>query len=211
MQGKKRLFIIGASDFGREIESYLDLYPENDKDLKVEGYLDDNLEALNDFPSEYKVLGTIQDYVFRQNDRAILALADPQHKERIFNYLKHKVKFITYIAPNSIICKYTKFGEGCIICPGSVIGPNVELGKAVTINSGTLIGHDTKINEFCSLMSNITIGGHSKIGNRVFIGSDSTIIPKRKICDNAVIGAGSVVIKNVNKTRTVFGNPADYF
>jgi len=204
----KKLYIIGASDFGRDMESYLDLIPMKKIDWKIEGFLDDNLHAFKDFPSDYKILGTIKDFKFKKGDLALLAISDPSKKEKVYNLLKDKVQFFTYIAPDVYIGKYTKIGKGSVICPQVFIGSNVELDTAVTINGGTKLGHDVKIGEYSSFMVNISVGGHCQFGRNVFVGSGATIIPKRKVCSYARIGAGSVVIQNIKEAKTVFGNPA---
>ena len=204
----KRLFILGASDFGRDLETYLDLIPMKKVNWKIEGFLDDNVKALDGLQSDYKVLSTIKEYRFKKGDIALLGISDPINKEKIFNLLKNKVSFLTYVAPDVFIGKYVKIGDGSVICPQVFIGPSVEIGRTVTINGGTKLGHDVKIGDYSSLMVNITVGGHSEIGKGVYVGSGATIIPKRKVRDLARVGAGSVVIRNVAERQTVFGNPA---
>ena len=43
---KKKLFIIGAGGFGRQLETYLELIPKEKKDWDIAGYIDDNKNAL---------------------------------------------------------------------------------------------------------------------------------------------------------------------
>ena len=57
MQDKRRVFIIGASDFGREIEGWLELTPHNQRDWYIAGYLDRNSNALKGCQSDYDVVG----------------------------------------------------------------------------------------------------------------------------------------------------------
>jgi sugar O-acyltransferase (sialic acid O-acetyltransferase NeuD family) len=204
----KRLFILGASDFGRDLETYLDLKPIKKTDWKIVGFLDDDVNALAGFRSDYRILSTISDFTFKKGDLALLAISNPINKKKIYNQLKDKVTFLTYVAPDVFIGKYVRIGEGSVICPQAFIGPGVEIGRAVTVNGGTKLGHDVRIGDYSSLMVNITIGGHSELGKSVYVGSGATIIPKRKICDFARIGAGSVVIRNISEPKTVFGNPA---
>jgi sugar O-acyltransferase (sialic acid O-acetyltransferase NeuD family) len=205
---KKRLFILGASGFGRDMETFLALKPMKSADWEVAGFLDDDPRALDGFESDYRILSNIMDFVFSRNDLALLAIADPAAKAKLHTALKDKVSFLTYIAPDVLIGKFARIGEGAVIFPGSIVGPSAQIGTAVTINGGTKLGHDVRIGDFSSLMVDITVGGGTVIGSRVFVGSGATIIPKRTIGEGAKIGAGSVVIRNVRAGQSVFGNPA---
>jgi sugar O-acyltransferase (sialic acid O-acetyltransferase NeuD family) len=202
------LFILGASDFGRDLETYIDSMPLPKADWKIAGFLDDNVKALEGYRSDYEVLARIRDFRFKRGDLALLAIGDPEYKKKLYELLEDKVEFLTYVAPDAFIGKFVTIGEGSVICPRAFIGPSVEIGRAVTVNGGTKLGHDVRIGDYSSLMVDITVGGHSEIGESVYIGSGATIIPSRRIRDRARVGAGSVVIRNVAEGQSVFGNPA---
>ncbi len=208
VQSKKRLFIIGAGGFGREIESWLELIPISDRNWELIGYLDKNKNALNNYPAKYSIVGDEDNYDLNKDDLVIFGLSEPKIKENLYNKLKNQVSFFTYIAPSVIIGKFNNIGEGSVICPNCILTTNIEIGKLVTINCGTQIGHDSQIGDFCTINSQIEIAGNCKLEEKVFMGSNSMIIPGRKIGRKAVIGAGSVVIRNVKENTTVFGNPA---
>lgn len=209
MKSLHNLYILGASSFGREIESWLELIPESSRDWVIGGYFDNfSEEEFLKYPTNYPFLGYEDNFEFDHNDYCIIAVAEPKVRERIYIKLKDRVKFYTYIAPNAIIGKFNTIGEGSIISPNCIITTNVKIGKAVLINIGTQIGHDVNIGNFSSLMANVDIAGKCIIGNNNFIGSHSVIIPSRTIGNNNIIGAGSVVIWNIKDKSTVFGNPA---
>lgn len=44
VQNKARLFIIGAGSLARELESWLSLVPEEDKDWELQGFLYENFK-----------------------------------------------------------------------------------------------------------------------------------------------------------------------
>lgn len=210
VQSKRNLYIIGASHFGREMESWLELIPENKREWEFKGFLHtyQGSSPLEKYPSDREILGNWEDFPLSKDDYCIISVADCGWKEKIFNHLKDRTTFFTYIAPNAIIGKFNIIEEGCIICPNCVVSTNICLGKCTTLNIGTRIGHDSKIGNFSSLMPGVDLGGHVIIGRKVFIGTNATIIPKLEIGDDAIIGAGSVVIKKVKSNTTVFGNPA---
>jgi sugar O-acyltransferase (sialic acid O-acetyltransferase NeuD family) len=207
---KKRLFIIGAGSFGREIESWLSCEPANIRDWELIGYIDSYQRPGNlKFPSEYKILGDELTYRFGDNDYALIAVSDSASRERIYNAIRGRVKIFNFISSGSIVGKYNEIAEGVIICPNVVITTNVKVGLCVIVNIGSQIGHDVQVGDFSSLMANVDIAGNCDIGKRCLIGSNAVIIPGRKIADDTTVGAGAVVIRNVGKTNcTLFGNPA---
>lgn len=210
VQNKRKLYLIGASNFGREMESWLKLIPKEKRDWEFVGYLHSYSgdSPLIGYPTDYKILGDWEAYSLSKDDYCLITVADCSWKEKIYRVLKDKTTFFTYIAPNAVLGKYNLIGDGSIICPNCIITTNVSLGKCTTLNIGTQIGHDVKIGDFSSLMANVDLGGHVTLGKSVFVGSKATIIPKIKVEDSSIIGAGSVVIKNVKTGTTVFGNPA---
>lgn len=207
---KRKLYIIGAGDFGRELEMHLDRLPESDRDWTIAGYLDDNPDSLDGYPSDLQILGPISGFPFQSDDLAVLAIAKPSSKRNVYQRLRERVELMTYISPDAIVGKFTRMGIGCIIGPRVIIGPNVMLGDAVFVNSGSMVGHDVTIGSFCSFMANNNIAGKCRIGADAYFGSSVTVIPNRWVCDGALIGAGSVVVRSVTEQRTVFGNPARY-
>lgn len=210
MSKKHNLYIIGASNFGRELESWLELIPAAERDWELKGYLHyfDSKSPLEDYPSDYKIVGDWRNFRLTKDDYCIAAVADCHWKMKIYEHLKEKVTFFTYLAPDAVIGKFNKIGEGSVVCPGCIITTNVTIGKCVIINIGTQIGHDSVIGDFCSLMPNVDLGGSVMVGKNVFIGTKATVIPKITIGEGATIGAGSVVLKKVKSSVTVFGNPA---
>lgn len=205
---RRKLYIVGAGDFGREMESLLEMIPQHQRNWDIAGYLDDNPKALEGKETDYKVIGKVGDYPLTKDDLAILAISDSISREKIYHQLKDRVTFHTYVHPNVIIFKFCKIGEGSIIVSNDLISNSVTIGKCVIMNQGTQIGHDSVIGDFCSLMSSVDLGGHCQLSEKVFIGTGATLIPGIKVGAEAKIGSGSVVIKNVKEKTTVFGNPA---
>lgn len=204
----KRLLIIGAGGFGRELEDWLEVCPANKKEWIIGGYIDDNLNALSGYTSKYQVLGRINEFPFTENDLGLVAIAEPDIKEKVYESLKHRLRFYTFIHPTAIIGGNVVIGEGTIIYPNTVISTNCRIGRNVSMGCSNHIGHDSAVGDFSSLMASVDLGGGTRLGSKVYIGSKATIVPGRKIADSTKISSGSVVVNNINSASTYFGNPA---
>lgn len=207
---KRRLMIVGASSFGREMEGWLERVPEENRDWVISGYLDDNPDGhgIIDYPSSYGFLGTIDNAEFLKDDLCIIAIADPVFKRNVVSKLKGRVSFFSFISPDAIVGKFNIVGEGVVICPGSIITTNVDIGDFVTVNNSCNVGHDVVIGDYSSLMGSVTLSGGVNLGTDIYLGSKSTVTPKVSIASGSKIGAGSVVIRSIKKASVVFGNPA---
>lgn len=192
------------------MESFIEKLPDFKKHYEIIGYLDNNEDALCNKPSDYKIIGTYSEFEFNKEDYVLIAISNSTVRRRIAESLSGRVNFFTYIAPNVVIGKFTKVGEGSIICSNCFLSTNTTLGNFVIINAGSNIGHDCNVESYCTLMASVDIGGNVSIGEGVFIGTKATVIPKKKISDGILVGAGSVVISSLKKAGSYFGNPAKY-
>jgi len=205
----KRILIVGAGGFGREVYSWITDSREEYTDWEISGFLDDDLEALKEYPCGLSIISTIKDYAPKNDEFLVMGVGPPKTKRMIVETLEKKgASFLSYVHNSVILGNNVTLGKGCVLCPNSVLTCDVSLGDFVTINCFSDAGHDVTIDDFTTLSGHVDITGFAKVGKGVFFGSHATVLPKIRIEDNAVIGAGSVVIRNVKKDTTVFGNPA---
>ena len=207
---KHKLYIIGAGEFGRELESWISTSDDSGRDWELKGFIDDGkpVGAL-DFPSNLEVLGSVDTFPFNQEDYILISIANAKIRKKITTKLTGKVRFLTYIDSRASIGLFNKIGAGSIICPYCIITTNVTIGEHVIMNIGSHIGHDVEVGSYSSLMPNVDLGGNCKVGECVFIGTNACLIPSRHLANNIVVGAGSTVIRNFLKPDiTIFGNPA---
>ena len=205
---KRNLYLIGAGELAREIESWISLDTEFLKKWNVVGFLDRNSNALDNYPSDYKLVGVPEDFDFKKDDAAIMCIANPIIKKRIIEKIENKVEFISYVSHLAVTGKFVTIGKGTVVCPNCIISTNSILNDFVTVNCGSLIGHDCIVGSYTSLMANVDLGGHVQIGENVFLGTKTTVIPSMSVRDNIKVGAGSVVVHKLKKDGSYFGNPA---
>lgn len=204
----KDIIIVGASGFGREVLQWIKDVNVVKPTWNIKGFIDDNLYALEGYPCDYKVLGTIKDWIPSENEEFVMAIASPVIKEKLVTMLKSRgAVFATVVHPTSIIGGFCEIGEGLVVTPRAKISPNVHIGNFVTV-LGCGIGHDAEIGDFSTICGYCAVSGHVKVGKRVFIATSAVIAPSKKIGDDAYVGMGSMVIKSVKAGCKVMGNPA---
>lgn len=204
----KDLIIVGASGFGREVAQYIEDINALRPTWNIQGFIDDNLNALDGIGHGYQVIDTIEAHQPREDTDYVCALAAPALKERISNKLRERGAIFPTIAhPSARISRYAKIGTGCIITPNSNVNTEAVLGDFVAVLASG-IGHDASVGDYSTLSGHVCINGHVKVGRGVFIGCGALIAPSKKIGDGAIVGIGSVVISNVKGNTKVFGNPA---
>lgn len=206
----KRLIIVGAGGFAREVFAWARDVQERSQEWTIHGFLDDNLTALDGYNYQIPILDTIKNYQPQENDCFVMGIAAPTKiKIDIANFLLNRgADFIELIHPTVIIGNNVQFGKGCIVCPNAAFSCDIVIGNFVTINAFAGIGHDVTIGDGTTLNSFVNINGHCRIGEGVEFGSHAATIPGISIGDFAKIGAGSVVVKNVKPGTTVMGVPA---
>jgi len=204
----KELIIVGASGFGREMVKYIEDINKEKPTWVLKGFIDDNMNALEGLPCDYKVLGTIKDWQPCDTEEFVCALAFPEVKRKIVELLKEKgAKFVTLIHPTATLHTYCTIGEGTVITPYSVISANASVGDYVSI-LGSNVAHDAIVEDYSTLSGKCALNGHVHCGKMVYMGCGVIVAPSKKIGDGATVGIGSVVISDVKAGTKVFGNPA---
>lgn len=206
----KRLVIIGAGGFGREVLQWAKASPAFRREWEIAGFLDDRADALAAFPGiGLSVLGDTRTYQPRADECFICAVGKPRLRSELRKRFKEKgALFTRVIHPDTTIGRNVELGEGVILCPRVVLTCDLAIGANTALNISTAVGHDAVIGADCQLSSFCDITGYVSLEDRVFMGSRATVIPGKRVGEDAVVGAGSVVIGNVPPEVTVFGNPA---
>ena len=203
----KSIIIAGAGGFGRDALELIKQVNKIEKRWEIKGFIDDNLNALEGKKCDFKILGTIKDWMPSENEVFVIGISSPKGKEKIANILKARgAKFETIIAPGAIVSEFAQIGEGSIITNRTSIGAGTVIGNFVHVASSS-VGNDAVIGDYSTTtaFTNLT---NATIGKRVFVGSHSVIMNKLKVGDDAYICVGSIVIRNVKAGTKVWGYPA---
>jgi len=198
----RELIIVGAGGFGREAYYLAKVIGK----WKIKGFIDDNLNALDNINIGSRVLGSITDWIPSDNEVYAMGVSNPKIKEAIVMQLLEKgAKFVSLIHPRAIIYESAEIGQGCIIGGMSNIGDAAKIGDFVNV-AGSIVGQDSIVGDFSTTTAFVNLAG-ARIGKRVFIGSHSVVLGK-SVGDDAYICAGSIVLSNIKPGIKVMGYPA---
>ena len=201
------IIIVGAGGFGREVYLWTkDSFP--DDQYKIKGFLDDNPRILDNYDMDVGIIGDLNSYEIKNQDRFLFAIGDIDVKKRLVARLMKKgAKFLTLIHPTAIVTNTAKIGQGVIICPFVTVGDHAQLDDFVILNVYSSCGHDSKIGKYCILSPYAAVTGFSILEDEVFLGTHSTVIPGKKVGYRSKVSANSVVMRDVPSNKIVFGVP----
>ena len=205
----KRLLIIGAGGFGREILGWAEQIAAAGADWQIGGFLDADPNALDGFPSSVGIIGDPATYLPKAHDLFVCAVGDTSTKLSLCRAIQQRGgQFATLIHPTVVIGPHCRIGIGSILCPYASITTNVTLGDFVTLNTYAAVGHDSVVGDGCTLNGRASVNGNAVLGEGVYLAGHAVINLKAKVGDYAVVGSGSVVLLKVPPHTTVMGVPA---
>ena len=205
----RRLLIIGAGGFGREVLAWARDCTEHGIDWEASGFIDANPNALDGFDVTVPIVGSETEYQPLPSDVFVCAIGNPSARRACVEMMLAKgAKFVNVVHPTAIIGERVKLGVGVIICPYCVFTCDIQIGDHTAFNLHCSVGHDARVGSYCQLSSYSDVTGHVQLADEVFMGSHASVLPSISVGDRAVVGAGSVVISKVKPDTTVIGVPA---
>lgn len=209
MKNTGRLILVGGGDFSREIICQVEDLFDIGKSIKIDGFLDDNPDALSGYDYSLSYLGSIQAFSPRDDDLLVMGVGDPQTKKRLFLELKAKgAKFSRLIHPTAVVARTAKIGEGVIVFPHVFISADAVVGDICAINGFSSVGHDVSLGSFSTLSAHVDLTGHVKVGECAFFGSGARVLPKVRVGSGARIGAGATIMRSVPEGAVMYAPPS---
>lgn len=208
----KKIAIIGAGGFGKEVASIIQNINEVALKWQIIGFFDDALHLQGTDNAYGKVLGNIEKLnQFEEPVNAVIAMGRGELISKIRKRINNKnIIFPNIIHPTTLFLdKATvKMGEGNIFSAHTIISCGIEIGNYNIFNTRVTLGHDDKIGDYNIFSPNVQLSGDITIGNLNYFGFNCGIIQKRKIGNNNTLGAGAILLRNAKDGDTYIGNPA---
>lgn len=229
----KRLLIVGAGAFGREVLAMSIENIDCGTKWEVGGFLDSRKNILEQYSSDYSklpfptpateetrtrykrdfdIVGDPLTYKISTNDVFICALGCPKERMKYtLQLLSQGADFIRLIHFLAAPAAYSSIGPGSILNPHATLSPDCHIGRFVTVSNFTALAHDVRVGDWTAIGAHCLIAGGVNIGKGVQIHPGSIITSNTIIGDGVIVGAGSVVFGKIPENITVMGNPAKKF
>lgn len=207
----KKLVIIGAGGFGREVAWQVLEQKSFCAQYQLIGFVDDNDNLVGTCFNGLPVLGTIDWLMEQEEPMAVMAaVGSAKIRKKIVDRCKKNKNlcFPTFIANDAALSDTVKIGEGGIICRGNILTVNITIGAFALINLSCTIGHDVVMEDYVTLYPGVHVSGNVSIGKITEIGTGTNIIQGKAIGSHVTIGAGSVIIRDIEDNCTAVGVPA---
>jgi len=205
----KRLVIVGAGGFGREMFAAAREAVGFGEDFVIGGFLDANPGALDGFSGYPPILGSPADYEPGPDDVFITALGSIPARRRCAEAIEAKGgRFVSIVHRTAVVGPNVLVGEGSFLAPNVSLTADVTVGRHACVFHNTSVGHDSRICDYAHVYAQCAIGGGVTVGEGASVFPGSVVVPRRRLGANSVVGAGSVVFVDVPEGVRVHGNPA---
>lgn len=205
----RKLIIIGAGGFGREVLSWARQSDGYETDWTIKGFLDDNLDALAGKATPARVLGKLSDYTPQSEDVFICAIGTPAVRRKVQELIEGRGgEFVNVIHRTVVFADNVTLGRGVLLCPYVIVSANATLGDGVAVNLHSSVDHDATLGRWCQINCHCDITGGVVLDDEVFMGSHASILPGVRVGARAVIGAAALVNRDVPPGATAIGVPA---
>jgi sugar O-acyltransferase (sialic acid O-acetyltransferase NeuD family) len=210
MDESKKVAIIGAGGFAREVLDIFDACNEAGGCYDVLGYIvEPGFGAAGVTVNGKPILGGI-DWLGRQRGDVftICAVGAPEVRRRlVVEALDAGARFCSIIHPSVRMSRWNSIGSGVVIAAGCILTNQIRIGDHVQLNLDCTVGHDVMIGDYVTVSPGTHISGNVTVRTGGNIGTGVNIINRLEIGEWSVIGAGSTLIRDVPPNTTVVGVP----
>lgn len=201
----KKIIIIGASGFGKEIAWVMDRMNCAGGSLGLIGFCDDALDKQSGTFAGFPLLGTLEAAAAQlPGARFICAIGDNRARQAVVaracaaGLLPHSI-----IDPTAVLAPDTTIGKGSFIGIGSIVSAGAVLGSHVIVNHQACVGHDVTLADFVQVCPGARISGGCTIGEGALLGTNAATIPLINMGAWSTLGAGTIAYTDLSPMATV--------
>ena len=201
----KKIIIIGASGFGKEIAWVIDRMNQAGGELGLIGFCDDAPNKQTGTFAGFPLLGKLEDAAAQlPGSRFICAIGNNRARQSVVaraeaaGLLPHSI-----IDPSASIAPDTTIGKGSFIGIGSVISTGAVIGCHVIVNHQACVGHDVTIADFAQACPGARISGGCEIGEGALLGTNAATIPLINMGAWSTLGAGTTALASISDYTTL--------
>lgn len=194
----KKLVIIGASGFGREIAWIVERIRVTSSDLELIGFCDDAADRQTGSVGCYPLLGRVEEAAKCGAELFFCAIGNNRARQSVTaRAMGVGLRPLTLVDPSAAVAPSASVGAGCFVGIGSVVSAGARLGVGVIVNHHVCVGHDVIAGDFAQLCPGVNVSGGCAIGEGALLGTNAGTIPLKRVGAWATVGAGTVALRDV--------------
>jgi sugar O-acyltransferase (sialic acid O-acetyltransferase NeuD family) len=117
-------------------------------------------------------------------------------------------RFAPLIHPAASVSPRASLGHGVCVHFGISVGGGAKIGNHVSLYPACIIGHDAVVEDYTIIAPGAVISGFVHLSAGCYIGAGAVIRQQLEVGEKALVCMGAVVVKDVDPSQTVVGNPA---
>ena len=195
----KKIVIIGASGFGREIAWIVERINAATPCIEVLGFCDDAEGKREGRCAGYPLLGPVEDAAAMYGAIGCFCAVGDNRMRRMLTERAVAIGLepVTLADPSAVIAPNVTLGKGCYVGIGSVVSVGSKIGDGVLINHQVCVGHDVTMGVFSQACPGVCVSGGCSIGEGALLGTNAGVIPLKTIGAWSTVGAGSMALRDV--------------
>lgn len=203
----KRVLIVGAGGFGREVLLWARDAWAGDAEL-IAGFLSENAQLLATHDCDLPIVGNPATFEPRFGDALLLGIGIPGVRRKVAeDLLSRGAEFLSLVHPTAVVAPTASIGLGSIICPNAIVSDSARLGRFALVNYHASLAHDSSAGEFTVLSPYATLAGGARITDDVFLGLHASIGPGVEVGPRSKVAANSSALSDVPADSLVVGVP----